>query len=369
MESFKLVLSLLFIFFTIIQLLYWIVVFSKLARYRSPISKKQVQQPVSVIICAKNEAENLKKNLPHILNQDYPFFEVIVVNDHSIDETANILLEFQKKFSTLHIISRKRVNSDRIGKKFALAEGIEKAKYEVLLLTDADCKPNSSKWIQSMQEQVDGVKAVGLGYSPYEKRKGMLNRFIRYETVYTAIQYLSFALWNAPYMGVGRNLIYRKSLYHKVNGFKSHEHIASGDDDLFINAIAHLDNTTVIVNKNAFVYSDPKETLKSFIRQKSRHLTTGTSYQFKHQLLLGLLSGSHIAHYFLGTFTFLLGSYALAIGVYLTRMSIILLVSRGIFHRLDEKGLLIWIPVLDIMMVSYYILFAPVLVWGVKNRW
>lgn len=370
MELLNDIVVLLFFLATLIQLFYWLAIFSKLARYKSPTpSNNSKQQPVSVIICAKNEAINLKKNLPHILNQNYPNFEVIVVNDNSTDETGTILLEFQKKFSILHIVSRKSNDNDKVGKKFALSEGIKNANNEVLLLTDADCKPISPNWIQSMQDSIDNKKSVGLGYSPYYMEKGWLNIFIRYETIYTAIQYLSFALWGKPYMGVGRNLIYKKSLYDKVDGFKSHEHIASGDDDLFINAIAHLDNTTVIVNKSSFVYSDPKKDWKSFSRQKARHLTTGTSYQFKHQVLLGLLSSSHITHYFLGTFTFLLGSYTLAIGVYLARMSIIMLVGRSIFRRLDGRDLFVWIPVLDAMMVTYYVLFAPALAWGAKNRW
>ncbi len=358
-----------FILSTLIQLFYWIFVFSKLARYQDVHQKNEEKKPVSVIICAKNEAQNLKKNLPFILAQNYDFYEVIVVDDNSSDETFEVLLEFQKNFSILHPIRRNAKPTGKIGKKAALAIGIAAARYETLLLTDADCQPNSPEWIDTMQRHINNGIAVGLGYSPYFKYKSVLNTFIRYETVQTAIQYLSFALWGHPYMGVGRNLIYKKSLYLSVKGFKSHEHIASGDDDLFINAISHLDNSTIIVEKNAFVFSAPKMTLKSFIRQKSRHLTTSTSYKLKHQVLLGLLSSSHIAHYFLGTFTLFWGSYPLAIGGYIARMGIILLVSRSIYRKLDEKRLFLLIPILDAMMVIYYVFLAPVLIWGARNRW
>ncbi len=358
-----------FVLSTFIQLFYWLFVFSKLACYQDIKQENEERKPVSVIICAKNEAQNLKKNLPYILTQNYDFYEVIVVDDNSSDETFEVLLEFQKNFSILHPIRRNAEVTNKIGKKAALAKGIAAAKNEILLLTDADCQPNSPNWIDTMQGYINNGIAVGLGYSPYTKYKGVLNAFIRYETVQTAIQYLSFALWGHPYMGVGRNLIYKKSLYFSVDGFKSHEHIASGDDDLFINAIAHLDNSTIIVEKNAFVFSEPKMTLKSFLRQKSRHLTTSTSYKLKHQVLLGLLSSSHIAHYFLGTFTLFGGSYPLAIGGYIARMGIILLVSRSIYRRLDENGLFLLIPVLDAIMVIYYVFLAPVLVLGVRNRW
>ncbi|MEM0992516.1 MAG: glycosyltransferase [Bacteroidota bacterium] len=350
---------------TVIQLFYWLYVFPRLIFFKKPVNK-DVEQAVSVIICAKNEAENLKKNLPRILNQTYPFFEVIVVNDNSSDESEAIILDFQKIYPILHLVSRK---VDDIGKKRALADGIQAAKHDVLLLTDSDCSPNSSDWLRLMQTSIEGKVSIGLGYAPYYRYKGLLNKFIRYETYYTALQYLTFALWSSPYMGVGRNLIYEKSLYYKVGGFKSHEHIASGDDDLFINAISHLDNTTIVLDRRTFVYSEPKRDWRAFFRQKVRHLSTGTSYRLKHKVLLGLLSGSHFLHYFLGTFTLFQGYQSLVVWGFLIRMSILLLVSRFILRKLDERGLLMWIPVLDVMMILYYIIFSSALFRGAKDRW
>lgn len=354
-----------FIAATVIQLIYWGIIFARLTFHKELINN-DIEQEVSIVICAKNEAENLKKNLPHILNQNYRSFEVIVVNDNSTDETEKILLEFQKIYPILRHISRK---SNTIGKKIALADGIQTTKNKVLLLTDADCRPNSLEWLQLMQSKIEDKITIILGYAPYYRYPGFLNKFIRYETFYTATQYLSFALWKQPYMGVGRNLIYLKSLYYKVGGFKSHEHIASGDDDLFINAISHLDNTTIVLDKRTFVYSEPKRDWKSYFRQKSRHLSTASSYKLKHQVLLGLLSGSHFMHYLLGTFTLIQGYQSLVVWGFLIRMSIILLVSRSILRKLDEKGLLMWIPVLDVMMFLYYIIFSSTLFRKTKNRW
>ncbi|MEM9884660.1 MAG: glycosyltransferase [Bacteroidota bacterium] len=354
-----------FLLATFIQLFYWLWVFPKLLFFKTPVNRT-IQHKVSIIICAKNEAENLKQYLPQILNQSYPSFEVIVVNDNSSDETEKIILDFQKIYPILRLISR---SQDQIGKKFALADGIEAAKYDVLLLTDADCSPNSSDWLRLMQQSIEDKVNISLGYAPYYRHKGLLNKFIRYETFYAALQYLSFALWGNPYMGVGRNLIYEKSLYYKVGGFQSHEHIASGDDDLFINAISHLDNTTIVLDQRTFVYSKPKRTWRDFFRQKQRHLSTATSYKLKHKVLLGLLSGSHFLHYFLGTFTLFQGYQSLVVWGFLVRMSIIVIVSRFILRKLDERGLLMWIPVLDVMMVLYYIIFSSALVRKAKNRW
>lgn len=357
---------------TLIQLFYWLFVFSRLAFYAVPACPTGRQHSVSVIICAHNEAENLQQNLPYILNQDYPDFEVIVVNDNSSDKTLEVLLDFKKKYPKLRSINAKSKKPHQIGKKFALSQGIEAAQHDLLLLTDADCRPNSPEWLSLMQCRIDDSISIGLGYGPYisYEEDGFLNRFIRFETVYTAIQYLSFARWGKPYMGVGRNLMYKKALYRKVNGFKSHEHIASGDDDLFINAIAHLKNTSIILDERTFVYSEPKRTWYSLFRQKSRHLTTATSYRLSHQVLLGLLSASHFGHYAAGFLLVLLGASVEGVAVlYALRMGIVLWLSSLILRKLKEQSLLMWIPLLDAAFVLYYVVFAPVLLLGKRTTW
>lgn len=362
---FELIFPIGFVLATAIQLFYWLGVFPKIIFHKSP-TNKAVEHSVSIIICAKNEAKNLKSNLPFILQQHYKCFEVIVVNDRSNDETVEIILEFQKNYPILRLINSSR---DKIGKKFALADGIQAAKYKVLLLTDADCRPNSLDWLRLMQSPIEGEIAISLGYAPYHRYAGWLNRFIRYETFYTALQYIAFALWGHPYMGVGRNLLYQKSLYEKVGGFNSHGHIASGDDDLFINAVSHTNNIAVVIDKRSFVFSEPKRDWRSFVRQKTRHLSTGTTYRLKHKVLLALLSGSHAMHYLFGTFTLIQGYQSLVVLGFLIRMSILLLVSQFILRKLDEKDLLMWIPVLDVMMLLYFIIFSPTLFRKAKNEW
>ncbi|MCB0615512.1 MAG: glycosyltransferase, partial [Phaeodactylibacter sp.] len=177
----------------------------------------------------------MRRNLPFFLAQDYPEYEIIVVNDNSSDKTLEVLLDFQKKSPILRLIDI-NVSTPR-GKKAALSKGVNAAKFEILLLSDADCRPASPQWLDFMQAFIRDRAKIGLGYSPYFRGKGILNAFIRFETVYSAIQYLSFAFMGLPYMGVGRNLCYRKSLFRGSGGFDSHAHIASGDDDLFINQV------------------------------------------------------------------------------------------------------------------------------------
>lgn len=363
-----------FILATIVQLLFWIFLFSKLAFYqRAPLTPKgellpTSLEPVSVIICAKNEAENLEHNLPRILNQNDRSYEVLVVNDNSTDNTLKILTYLCRKYSHLRIVNFYNEKS-QVGKKFALAKGIEEAKYEVLLLTDADCCPASADWIGEMRTALRDAIEIGLGYAPYYSKPGLLNKIIRFETVYTAVQYLSFALAKMPYMGVGRNLIYKKSLFQKVNGFKKHEDVASGDDDLFINEVANSKNTGIILNPKTFMFSPPKETWKSWFRQKSRHLTTGKRYRTKHKILLGMLSASHLAHYVAGIVVVLKFSIIFAFLIYVARITVVTVLSGRILKKLQDPALIKWIPVLDAVFVLYYLVFAPILFFGKTKSW
>lgn len=363
------IIAIAFVLATAIQLLYWSVIFSKLAFFSSqehPSVNKS--EPVSVIICAKNEAANLRRNLESILTQSYSDFELIIVNDNSSDNSLPILLEFQRKYPKLRIVNIKEETTP--GKKEALSRGIKAAKFDILLLTDADCKPSSPYWIQEMQSVIYHDVEICLGFSPYLQSKGILNLFIRFEAIYTAIQYLSFALIGQPYMGVGRNLAYRKILFFKNKGFQAHQDLASGDDDLFVNAVATTKNTRINLKSETFIYSSPKETWRGYYRQKSRHLTTGTHYQLVHQMLLGILSASHFGHYAFGLCLAFFPAYQwLVVGCYLARMGVVWYLSARILSDLKDNTLIPWIPVLDIAYQFYYLAFAPILLIGKTDQW
>ncbi len=355
---------------TLVQILFWGLVFGRLAKH------KVWQQPmlcqdgplVSVIICARNEAHNLEKNLCHFLNQSYRSFEVIVVNDHSSDNTAQVVLEAMAKWPNLRLVSL--MQDTPPGKKAALAKGIEAARGNYLLLSDADCRPASPDWIAAMRAYTNTISEIGLGFSPYDWREGWLNRFIRYETAYTAVQYMSMALWGMPYMGVGRNLWYNRSLYERAGGFDKHLHIASGDDDLFINAVANRWNTAIVPDRRAFVYSSPKEDLRGYYYQKRRHLSTGRSYKPLHQLVLGGLSASHWLHYAAA-----LGALAVGVPVgwivvgWCTRWVLVYYRWSTLLRRLRQGDLLPYVLWLDAGMVLYYVIMAPALWFRNKNRW
>jgi len=366
-------LLILFVTSFLVQLIYWCFLFSKLANFKStpkntPIEGRK-EQPVSIIICARNETKNLEKNLPRILNQNYRLFEVVVVNDNLNDTTHDVLLKYKKIYSNLQIINLDAKPLGMVGKKFPLKIGIESSKYSTLLLTDADCCPSSSEWLFCMQSRITDTKKIVLGYGPYSIYPTLLNRFIRFETVYTAIQYFSFALAKLPYMGVGRNLAYRKELFTTSNRFDKHKHIASGDDDLFINEVATGENVNIMLEEESFVYSEPKMTWRDYYRQKTRHLSTATSYQLKHKILLGLLSASHFLFYVTGIILFILG-FSIMFGMLFAIRYIVLVYYYGkILKRFQEKKLLLWIPILDFMYILYYITFTPILFFRKTIQW
>ncbi|MBA3664383.1 MAG: glycosyltransferase [Bacteroidetes bacterium] len=237
-------------------------------------------EPVSIIICAKNEDDNLTEFLPKILTQNYPAeFEVIVVNDCSIDNTENVIDEFAKIFPNLRKANIKEDAYYKHGKKFALLVGIKAARFNRLVLTDADCYPASNNWLKQMAARFSIEKEIILGYGAYEKQKGLLNKLIRFDAFIIAVQYLSAGIKNKAYMGVGRNLAYNKDTFFKNKGFANHYHIQSGDDDLFVNEAATATNVAVCVSHDAITFSKPKTTFKEWRMQKARHLTTAPLYK------------------------------------------------------------------------------------------
>ncbi|MCO5260343.1 MAG: glycosyltransferase [Crocinitomicaceae bacterium] len=282
--------SLLFYLFcgvVLIQLLFLIFFYARLAFYKEKEKKNNDLPPLSVIIAARNEADNIYENLPFVLTQDYPEFEVIVVVNQTTDESKYILGAYQQQYSNLRYTVIEKNKHLRPGKKLPLNIGIKAAKYEHLVMTDADCKPASKKWLQEIGQSFENKKIV-LGYGPHTKEKGFLNSVIRFDTAWIAINYMSFALARLPYMGVGRNMAYTKDAFQSVNGFKSHYNISSGDDDLFIQEAAKDRNYTINLSEDSYMYSPSKTEWKSWYLQKTRHYTTSPKYQVIKKALLGI---------------------------------------------------------------------------------
>jgi cellulose synthase/poly-beta-1,6-N-acetylglucosamine synthase-like glycosyltransferase len=360
----------LFCFVTAIQLYYYWGIFSKLAFLKQKISISRKNQPVSVVICARDEAINLQNNLPAVLNQQYAYpHEVILVNDNSLDESKYILEELQKDFPLLNVIELKQEAKFIPGKKYPLSMGIRSAKHDIVLLTDADCTPASDQWIAKMQEPFNEEIQIVLSYGAYAKHNSFLNKIIRFETFHAAIQFLSYALNKMPYMGVGRNLAYNKSLFYQYKGFSSHNHISSGDDDLFINAAANKTNTAVVIDPEAFTYSVPPESFAKWYRQKTRHFSTAVHYKPIHQFLLGLYTLTNFLFYPLFIVCLIYFNWKIVASIGLIRLITQSIIMYKTMSRLNEKDLFLWFILMDILMFFYYILFFPALIRKPKQGW
>lgn len=335
----------------LVQVVYYLVVYGRVAFARPKTKKEAKQEPVSVIICARDEAVNLKKNLPAFLGQDYPDYEVVVVNDCSEDNSEEVLEVFKKKYKHLRSTTIKKDMKFSHGKKMALNIGIKAASHEHLLLSDADCHPVSDKWIRTMQRNFSPGTDFVLGYGGYTHGKGLLNRWIRYDTLLIAMQYLGLARLGMPYMGVGRNLAYRKDVYFRNKGFYGHMHLASGDDDLFVNQNAKGKSTAVELSPQSFTRSEPERKWGQWLKQKRRHMTTGPLYKTKHKIALSIEPISRMLFY--GSFIALVASLFFPLfflSVYLARAIIRQIILFKSMRRLKEKKLFVTSLCFDLIM-------------------
>jgi glycosyltransferase involved in cell wall biosynthesis len=358
------ILLILFIIVCIIQLIYFGIIFSKFSFLKIKSKNISFSEPVSVIICAKNEEKNIGSLIELLLNQNYPNYEILIIDDASSDKTQEIIEGYELSNSKIKLVKVKNNEAFWGNKKWALTLGIKASKHENLLFIDADCKPNSENWIQKMVENFTKDKTIILGFSPYQKIKNSwLNKLIRYETFLTALQYFSWAKAGKPYMGVGRNLAYKKTDFFNQNGFISHMKIHSGDDDLFINAAANINNLSIEFSKQSFVYSEPKKTWNDWILQKRRHLTTAKYYKFFDKFQLSFFYISQFLYIVLAIILLLfLHQWILVLSLIGFRYIINFIIISKAAKKLNENSLTIWYPVLEInlIIVQLYVFFKNI---------
>ncbi len=260
-------------------------------------TEDQPDRPFSVVIAAKNEEQNLEKNIKLWLSQQYHSpFEVIVVNDRSSDKSLDILNEYAEAFSHFKFVNIWQDNNQTNGKMLAITLGIKAATHPNILLTDADCEPASDFWLQNIAQgyQKPGVEMV-IGYGKIAEKKSLLSYFIQYDTAITAINYFGFHLAKMTYMGVGRNLSYTKTLFFRHKGFSRLHQTSFGDDDLFVARNATKTNVNLCIAPQAHTISEPQANWNDWFVQKKRHLITGKSYMRSHLFWLSVGYFSFIA--------------------------------------------------------------------------
>jgi glycosyltransferase involved in cell wall biosynthesis len=349
---------------TALQLVVWYGIFARLG-FQKAASINSISAPATILICARNEAENLRRFLPSILAQQFDYaWELLVVDDASEDETPAVLRFFQEKNPARMRVLRIEMKTDP-GKKFALAQGISAAKHDLLLLTDADCQAASPNWLAQMigiltaKPETEIVLGYGPNFVP-KARNRVLKNWFRYETAFVANQYLSFALAGMPYMGVGRNLAFKRQIYDRVGGFSRHLHLLSGDDDLLVNAAATARNTAICVHPDAFMYSESPSDWAAWLRQKQRHLSAGPSYRWRHKIVLAGVSASQLGHYVLFLGLLWMGVWpGIVLGLFLLRQLSLLWVFGKNLRVLHEPGLFWQVPLYDLLLAGYYGTLVP----------
>jgi cellulose synthase/poly-beta-1,6-N-acetylglucosamine synthase-like glycosyltransferase len=366
-----LVIFLIFALAATVQLFYYLFFYLAVHTYKPSLPNLK-KDPVSVIICARNEAENLSNFLPAVLEQDYPDYEVIVVNDCSEDYSYDVLGKFLMQYPHLRISTINKDPKFTHNKKFAQFIGIKAAKNDILLFTDSDCQPKSDKWIADMTSHFDDKIAFVLGYGGYLKEKGLLNKYIRYDSMTIAMQYMGLAIRGIPYMGVGRNLAFRRSVFFDNKGYGSHNHILSGDDDLFVNSNAKKRNTKVEFRAGSHTRSVPCSGLKEWITQKKRHFSTAPYYKVRDKILLITEPLTRITFYslfiILLSLSFLWPFVLAVFGLKLiTQITVFALVQK----RLNEKGIILYSLLFDIFspLINTIIYLSNIRNRPGKNRW
>ena len=342
-----------FVGITLLQLVYYLGIFGKFAFAKAQtVTPKKI--PVSVIVCAKNQADKVRAFVPLLATQDYPDYEIVLIDDASSDETLDIFEDFEKQYPQLiRLVKVENNEAFWANKKYALTLGIKAARKEYLLFTDGDCYPVSKDWITHMSSRFTMSKTIVLWYGAYEKVKSsFLNKIIRFDAVLMATQYFSWAKLGRPYTGEGRNLAYKREEFFKVNGFIDHMNVRLGEDSLFINQAAHKKNTSVCYTPESFTYCEAKKTFKEWFAQKRRHDFTVAFFKPFDKLHLKLHNLSIVLFFVLiiALFAFQY-NWMFMVPVIALRYLCCWIAFGYSAAKLKEKDVTYWFPILEIIVI------------------
>lgn len=346
----------------LIQALYYLCLYNRIGARARAVKRGdahfiQELPPISVIICAREESENLRRNLHAVLEQDYPQFEVIVINDGNTDESEDYLTMLEEQYP--HLYHSFVPDSSRYisRKKLAVTLGIKASKYDWLVFTHANCMPQSDQWLRLLARNFTSRTQVVLGYSNYEHCKGWLHKRVAFDNLFTSMRYLGFALAGSPYMGIGRNLAYRKELFYQQKGFSAHLNLQRGEDDLFVNHVANSDNTRVETDANAIVHMQPVARAKDWKEEKIGYASTARLYHGLQRWFSGLETLTRLAFsafWIAAAVTGILHFHWLAAGIalllFLLRFTMQAIIVNKTAKALNEKRRYYFtLPVFDLL--------------------
>lgn len=354
-----------FLFGLLIQGVFLLVVFGRTAWYSSSSKKSAVTYPeegVTVLVTARNKYQYLKVLIPKLFEQDYPKFDVLIVNDQSTDRTKRLLEDLFIKYPKLRSVTIKYTPKHLTAKKFALTLGFKVAKNDVILLTEADSLPSSNQWIRKMTAPVrEQGKTFALGYSGYTQPSSTLGRWVKFESLLKALFFLSFSLWKAPFMGVGRNLCYRKSFFMEVKAFKGFWDVQGGEDALFVNAYATGKNTQVVIDPQAMTTSECTENWKEYLAQEKQVFQAERNLKVEDKRKVGIYAISQ-ALYWIGGIGLLLYfgigfdwiQFSFVLACMLARTLLLSRVIRSATFKLEGTRPTFNVLLFDLIYIAYF---------------
>lgn len=255
-QKVALAIFILFVVIAVVQLIYYFIVYGKFAFHHKKNALSLREIPLSVVIVVRDNASQILQTLPKFLEQQYPNYEIVIVNDRSPDEQSVFAIkEYQKRFSNVKFIDLSDAVSTSRGRKMAVSMGIKCSSYGNIVITDPDCLPASEHWLSNLSQNIQGQKKIVLGYSTYIKRRTPYNAFLHFDKLVGAVQYFSLALYNSTYRGDFSNIVFMRNLFYQQKGFTSFNHLQWGEEDIFIHNVATPTNTAIEYNPDSAIIS------------------------------------------------------------------------------------------------------------------
>lgn len=353
----RMILSVIFCVFitcSIIQVTYLVTFFSFLSQSKNG-RKTKINTPVSVIIFGKDQGENLLKLLPSILEQEHSVFEIVLINNSSSDETNDIIQSFSEKHTAIKVVEVENNEAFWASKKYALTLGIKASSYDHLLFTNASCNPVSKNWISEMSKNFTSKKEIILGYKKYQKENSLMNIFVRFENLISAIKCFGFAKKGFPYMAFEGNLAYKKATFFKVKGFINHMKINAGLENLFIKDAANKENTTFCLSENSFTETSAPKLFSKWFSDKKEAAFIKKKYKYKHRLLLDVFAFTKIIFYVLAITLFFTYPYKIILSIVLFYFILNYILIGFSAKKLKEPQIIFFLPFLEIGLMLFQI--------------
>ncbi|WP_026777388.1 glycosyltransferase [Polaribacter sp. Hel_I_88] len=357
-----------FVAFTGIQILYYLIFSSFLFKQKKKANNTE-KVPVSLIVFAKNSATNLQQNLPNYLAQDYPEFEIVLIDNASSDDTEDVIESFVAKHKNIKVVSVENNEAFWNNKKYALTLGIKAAKYDHLLFSNINSSPINEHWVTEMSKKFTLKKTIILGYEKYKKENSIKNLFIRFHRLLKAIQCFAFAKQGSPFMAFGNNLAYKKTEFFKVNGFIKHIKIKFAEDDLFIKDAATKENISYAISKNSFVETDAPKSFNDWFQEQRLLSSIEEHFKFKNQFFLNLFFISKLLFYVLGAILFFLYPWQIILGIVLGYFLVQYIIIGLSAKKLQEPQIIFFLPLLEISLLLIQISIFIANLISKPNHW